>query len=373
MTVERTRLIDTFFQLARIESLTYQEKDVIEFLASSLSDLGLRVQIDNAGDKIGGNTGNLIAHLPGDDSKPAIFFNCHVDTVEPGRDIEPIERDGTIIPAGDTILGADDKVGVAALLELARVLTSTPTRHGPIDLVFTVAEEKGLLGAKHLDWDLVTGRYGFVLDAAGPVGYLIVTAPWQDSVEVTFQGRAAHAGLSPERGVSAIRAATRAIEAMSLGRIDPETTANIGVIEGGRAANIVPETAIIKGEARSLVPSKLEKQTKSMVEAAQRAAEEIGAKADIRVKREYEGFRLTKNDKVVAWATEALKSVGITPSLVATGGGSDTNVFNARGISTVNLGVGYESPHTIQESISVDELERVARAAVAIALVVACG
>ncbi len=372
MSVDRERLAQTFFDLVRIDSLTFEEEAIMTFLGQELAELGLKVESDSAGEKIGGSCGNLIAHLPGDTSKTPIFFNCHVDTVEPGRGIEPREQNGIITSVGDTVLGADDKVGAAVLLELARVLTARPDgRFGPIDLVFCVAEEKGLLGAKNLDWGLVTGEYGFVFDAAGPVGDITVSAPYQNTLEAVFRGRAAHAGVNPEQGASAIKAAAAAICAMPLGRIDSETTANIGVIEGGRAVNIVPERTMVKGEARSLEIDKLKKQTEIMVSALRGAAEDSGVAVDVDLIREYDGFHLSSNDQVVRWAAAAFTAIGLAPSLVATGGGSDTNVFNARGVPTVNLGAGYKAPHTLEESVSLTELEQAAQVAVAIAEIVA--
>ena len=273
--------------------------------------------------------------------------------------------------AGETILGADDKAGVAALLEMAHIITAGQPDHGHIDIIFTVAEEKGLLGAKHLNWELVRGEYGFVLDGAGPVGDVTITAPWQNTFTALFHGKAAHAGVSPEAGVSAVQAAARAVETMPLGRRDKETTANIGTIEGGRAINIVPDRAEIKGEARSLSVTKLNSQTDHMVQATELAAKTYGATVDIEVKREYDGFNLSKKDPVVRWAANALDLIGVKPSHVSTGGGSDTNVFNARGVPTVNLGAGYLSPHTVDESVSVQELVLMAKTAVAIAYTVA--
>jgi tripeptide aminopeptidase len=371
--VDRRRLVSNFFELVRIPSPTFHERQVVDYLQAKLAPLGFKLSVDNAGRRIGGDTGNLIAHLPGDAEKPPIFFNAHLDTVEPAEGINPLERDGVITAEGNTVLGADDKAGVAALLEMAYQVTEHPGARGSIDLVFTVGEEKGLLGAKGLDWSLVRGGYGFVLDAAGPVGDVTVIAPWQNTVGAVFLGKAAHAGVSPETGISAIQAAARAVGAMSLGRLDRETTANIGLIEGGRAVNIVPERAEIKGEARSLNLDKLNRQTDAMVQAAERAAKTCGAAVETTVLREYDGFNLGSKDLVVVWAGRALESIGVKPAYVSTGGGSDTNVFNARSIPTVNLGIGYLHPHTAEESISVDELARGAELAVAIVKTVADG
>ncbi len=350
--IDQKRLVANFFELVGIDSLTFNEKDLVDYLSNKLRGLGFSINIDGAGKKIGGNSGNLIAHLPGDTSKPAIFFNCHLDTVEPGIGIEPVLIDGIIKSKSKTILGADDKAGVAALLEMAHAVVEEKASVGPIDIIFTVAEEKGLLGAKHLDWSLVTGECGFVLDAAGMVGEVTIVAPWQNSISAVFYGKAAHAGICPESGVSAIQAAARAVETMPLGRRDRETTANIGEI---------------KGEARSAKVSKLNRQTDRMVQAINRSARAYGATADVKVTREYDGFNLSSKNKVVARAGLALKAIGVEPIYTATGGGSDTNVFNAQNIPTVNLAVGYLDPHTTNESISVDQLLLAAELALTIA------
>lgn len=368
--VDEGRLLSNFLECVRIDSLTFHEKKLVDYLVEKLSAIGWQTKIDNAADQIGGDTGNLIAHRSGNPAKPAIFFSCHLDTVEPGIGIEPQVVDGVISAAGSTILGADDKVGVAAVLEMAHVIAANPGEVGTIDIVFTVAEEKGLLGAKSLDWSEVCGRYGFVFDAAGMIGDITTSAPWQNSIKAVFLGKAAHAGVSPEIGVSAIQAAARAIETMPLGRRDSETTANIGVIEGGRAANIVPDKTEIKGEARSLKVSKLNRQTERMVQAANQAAKVFEATVETNVTREYDGFNLSRKDDVVIWAGRALESIGVKPSFIATGGGSDTNVFNGQNIPTVNFGVGYLNPHTTDESISVNQLNLAAKLAVAVARVV---
>lgn len=368
--IDKDRLLAGFFELVRIDSLTFNEKKLVGHITDKLTAIGWQVKIDGAGAKIGGDTGNLIAHRPGNPGKPAIFFSCHLDTVEPGVGIEPVVVDGVIRASGNTVLGADDKAGIAAVMEMAQVIAADPGDVGAIDIVFTVGEEKGLLGAKNLDWQMVTGRYGFVLDAAGLVGDITTMAPWQNTFEAVFTGKASHAGVSPETGVSAIQAAARAIETMPLGRRDRETTANIGMIEGGRAPNIIPDKAVIKGESRSLKVSKLNRQTDRMVQAANRAAKAFGATVEVDVAREYDGFKLALKDEVAVWAGQALESIGVKPVYAATGGGSDTNVFNSQNVPTVNLGVGYKDPHTTSESISVDQLTLAAKLAVAIARVV---
>jgi len=367
--IKPQRLLANFIQLIKIDSITYEERGVAQYLSDKLSALavpGIDIYVDDVGGKIGGNSGNLIIALPGSVSVPSIMFSAHLDTVAPGRDIQPRIEDGTITSAADTILGADDKVGVAALLEMIITITERALPHGPIEIIFAVAEEKGLLGAKNLDISRIKSKYAFIFDSASPVGYITVRAPFQDSITVVVHGKSTHAGVNPEAGVNAILAASKAIAAMPLGRIDEETTANVGVINGGRAANIVPDETSIKAEARSLEEAKLRAQTDSMLKILRDKAEETGATIDIDSQREYDGFNLTSDDWVVKIAQNAAAKIGLDTVLEATGGGADTNIYNARGLAAVGLGVGYLHPHSTQESITVAELERAAELAVSI-------
>lgn len=372
--INASRLLNNFLELVRIDSITYEEKDLVDYLLTKvrpLSGAGVTARTDDAGFKIGGNSGNLIITIPGKVSVPAILLNAHLDTVEPGRGILPKVNDNIIASIGDTILGADDKVGVAALLELLLCLAESGAAHGPVEIVFTVAEEKGLLGAKNLDFSALKSRQAYVFDSAAPVGRLTVRAPFQDSIKVVYLGKAAHAGISPESGVNAIVAAANAIARMNLGRIDAETTANVGVIKGGRASNIIPDEVEIKAEARSLSKDKLEEQTAHMIEIFEQAGRDIGARVGVEVEREYDGFDLEKDHRTVATAAEAARSIGLEPVMEPTGGGADTNVFNSNGLAAVGLGVGYIQPHSSEESVAVDQLEKAARLAAAIVQIAA--
>lgn len=368
---QNKRVLSLFLELVQIDSLTYNEEAVLNYLKQFCQRLNISYQTDKAGEKIGGKANNLIMYLPGAKKATPIFFSCHLDTVAPGQGIEPLVKDGVISSKGETILGADDKAGVAVLLRLAEEVAANPNKFGPIEIVFTVAEEKGLLGSKNLDYSLVKAKFGFVFDAAEPVGHITTRAPYHDSFTATFIGQASHAGVSPEKGVNAIVAAAKAISKMKLGRIDRETTANIGVIEGGRATNIVPEKVVIKGEARSLVLPKLKSQIAQMQKAVEQAAAEVGAKVEVEVNREYNGFSLNKTHQAVKIAQTAMKALGLEPVCVATGGGSDVNIFNAKGKEAVNLGVGYKDPHTTNETIAVAQLVKAAELAVEIAKVAA--
>jgi tripeptide aminopeptidase len=283
-----------------------------------------------------------------------------MDTVQPGYGIDPQERDGVIRSNGTTILGADDKAGIAAILEALRLAHQSGQDSRPVDVVFTVEEETGLTGSKALDVSSLQARQAVVLDSNGPVGTIIHRAPAQNSFQVAIAGKAAHAGVAPETGVSAIVAAARAIAAMRLGRIDEETTANVGVISGGTATNVVPERVELKGEARSRSAAKLAEQTLHMVDAFERAARELGAVADVTVTPSYGAIDVDPDSSLIALVSRAMRSCGVEPRLGATGGGSDANVFNAAGIPAINLGVGYTNPHSVDEQIAVADLLRAA-------------
>jgi tripeptide aminopeptidase len=279
-----------------------------------------------------------------------------MDTVEPGRGVKPLIDGGIIRSSGDTILGSDDKAGIAAILEVLRLVREQNLEHGGLEVVFTIWEEGGLFGSKNLDYSQLSAAAGFALDSDGPPGTIVTRAPWHDQIGATITGRAAHAGINPEAGVNAIMVASQAIAGMKVGRIDEETTSNIGIISGGKATNIVPDSVTIQGEARSLDPAKLTVQTEHMCETLKMTADKFGAKANIVVERQYDGFSLDEQALPVRLALKAAKNLGLTASLKKTGGGSDANVFNSLGIAAVVLGIGMKKVHTTEEFISVDDL-----------------
>ncbi|MBE0448402.1 MAG: M20/M25/M40 family metallo-hydrolase [Actinobacteria bacterium] len=359
--VVKDRIVRIFENLVSIYSPSYKERAIANHIAGYVDALGFLTYEDNAGEAINGTAGNIHVTISGNADGPCILFAAHMDTVEPSEGAEMVVKDGIIRSKGATILGADDKAGIAAMLELATILSSTAIPHGPIHLTFTVAEEVGLKGAKQLDLNDKCIDFAYVLDADGRVGKINISAPFQDSFEVEYTGRAAHAGVAPEMGINAIVAASKAISCMKLGRIDGETTANVGKIEGGRASNIVPERARFLAEARSINLDKLEAQSKHMIECFKAGTNETGAKVDFKHYRSYEGYSLTENDPIVQKAVEALLRLGIKPVLTQTGGGSDTNVFNAKGLRAVNLSMGAEQVHAEDEYVSVSELVNAAK------------
>ena len=288
----------------------------------------------------------------------AIYFTCHMDTVVPGLGIKPeLREDGYVYSDGTTILGADDKAGIAALFEMIRTVKENGLPHGDIQFVITAGEESGLAGAKEMDTALITAKYGYAVDSDGKVGGIVTSAPYQAKLWTTIHGKTAHAGVAPEKGISAINIAAKSLSAMSLGRIDSETTANIGRFEGGQATNIVCDEVKILAEARSLDPAKLDIQTEHMMKTFKETAVKMGGDAETDVQLMYPGFKFSDNDEVVKTAMKAVRNIGRTPELLASGGGSDGNVFNGAGIPTVTLSVGYEEIHTKNERMPVEELK----------------
>lgn len=366
-TVNKDRLIEEFFELVQVDSETGYETEIAAMLKKKFSDLGLDVHEDDSKSETGHGAGNLICTLEGNvEGADPIYFTSHMDTVVPGKGIKPSIADGYIVSDGTTILGADDKAGLAAMLESLRVIKEKNLKHGPVQFVITVGEESGLVGAKALDSSLINASYGYALDSNGTVGDIIVAAPTQAKVMAVIKGKTAHAGVEPEKGISAITLASKAISRMPLGRIDEETTANIGRFEGGKQTNIVVDHVEILAEARSLVPEKMERQVAAMKEAFETAAEENGGSADVNIKVMYPGFKQQAGDHVVEVARRAAKSIGRESKLLQSGGGSDANVIAGFGIPTVNLAVGYEKIHTTEERISVEELVKVTELVTAI-------
>lgn len=354
--VNQDRVVNEFIELIKIDSHSGKEGEVAKVLVKKLEELGLEVTIDDAGKKAGGETGNVIAKLKGTKNGPTILFSSHMDTVTPGEGIKPIIKDGVIHSDGTTVLGSDDKAGIAAILEGIKYIKENNIEHSDVEIVFSIWEEGGLFGAKYLDTSKVSAKYGFVLDSGGSPGEIIIQGPAQDKVNAKIIGIPAHAGVAPEEGVSAIMIAAKAIDNMKLLRIDEETTANIGTISGGQATNIVAPEVLIKAEARSINEEKLNAQTAHMVEMFEKAAKDLGGKVEMDVERMYPAFNIDPNEDVVQKIVEVFNRIGIKGYTTSTGGGSDTNILNGYGIKAVNLGIGMKKPHTLEEYIKIQDL-----------------
>lgn len=366
-TVNRDRLINEFMELVQIDSLSRNERAMADVLTERLTALGVEVVEDTAGEKVGGNAGNLICTLKGDESKPTILFTCHMDTVVPGEGIKPQLLEDRITSDGTTILGADDKAGVAGILEMVRTLKEQNLNHGTIVLFLTIGEEVGLIGSKAADWDkLPHVDFGYAFDSNGPIGQVVTKAPSQVRLEVTMHGKLAHAGVAPEKGISAITVASTAISRMKLGRINERTTANIGSFNGGGATNIVCDRVEIAAEARSIDMDELNAQADHMKEVFEKTAAEFGTTCEVVVQNMYANLNHDVESQVVQTAFKAIEALGFTPETASSGGGSDANILNGRGIPTANMAIGYEKIHTVEEFIRLDDLENAARLLVAI-------
>jgi tripeptide aminopeptidase len=315
-----------------------------------LNGLGVEASEDDAAGPARAGAGNVVARVPGT-GEEWVMLASHLDTVPHQGPIDVVEEDGVFRSAGETILGADNKAAVAVLLELAARHATDPPAAG-LELVFTVAEEDGLRGAKELDVGSLRSAFGFVLDHASPIGEVLVASPTYKRLGATFRGHEAHSGINPEAGDSAIEAAAAAIAGMKLGRLDEETTSNLGVIDGGTASNVVAGRCRIEGEARSIDGERAAQVVGEMVDSCTWAAGEHGCDVDIDVTEMFRGYRAETSSAPVRVASEALRAAGQEPSLVATGGGSDANALIAAGFDCVLLANGTEANHTPEESVS---------------------
>ncbi len=355
--VNKNRLVKLFMKLVQIDSPSLRERKMADTLTEMLGALGGDVKEDGTGEIIGGNAGNLIADFPGEDGYPLILLSAHMDRVEPGRGIEPVIREGYIESAGETILAGDDLIGVAAILETLQILKEEEIVHGPVRIIFSVAEEMGLLGAKHIDPELILNSdYGIVYDVDGDVGTIVYKAPSQNKFNVIIKGKAAHAGMNPGDGVNAIKIASKAISDMKIGQIDEETTANIGVIKGGKARNIVPDLVELEGEARSQRDQSLKEQIAHMRQVIETAVSKYGGQAEFDIKRLYSRFELKKDNRVVMDVSKSIKELNLPVVYKVSGGGSDANIYNEMGLSTVNIGTGMEKVHSTDERVKIENL-----------------
>ena len=365
--IDAERVKQTFLDLVHINCPSRRERWVADYVKARLSSLGFEVEEDGAGAKIDGNAGNVIAFLKGTvPGAVPIFLSCHMDTVEPTESLKVVFEGDTIKTDGTTILGADDRAGIAAVLEGISDVLERDAPYGDIQVIFSVSEEQGLRGAREMDHSRIRAKMGYVFDTERPVAGLTVSAPTNDGVLVEIHGRAAHAGIAPEKGVSAIVAASSAIAKMRLGRIDSETTANIGRIEGGKARNIIPDLVTIGAEARSRNNKKLDEQVRHMTVLFEQEAAKIGAKAVVTTTRQYSTYRWTAEDEVVKLGMTASRRIGIEPVFVEGGGGSDANIYNSIGIPALVVGTGYSGAHSTTEEISVTDLAKTAEFAAAL-------
>lgn len=360
--IQESRLVDLFKNLCLIDAPALRERECVDWTKHYLANMGLEVSEDDAGAKIGGNAGNVIAWLRGNlPNAPRVFLSAHFDTVEPTAGLVIGEEHGVFFSKSDTILGADDKGGMAPAIEAVHALIESGEEHGDICLLFSVAEEIGLKGADALDLEPLGLDFGYVLDTGPPVGSFVNRTATHDKLEVRIIGKPAHSGKDPENGINAITVAADAIAGMKLGRIGPETTANFGLISGGTAVNVVCPEVVLRGEARSTSEEELESQIDHMVMRFEESARRFGAEAHIDHRRHYRSYHVSEDSPVARVASAASRACGFEPAWRTTLGGSDANVFNAKGLPSIVVGTGMEKIHTHEERISRQDLVGTAR------------
>lgn len=355
--IHKERMLREFFELVQIPCSTRQERQVADLLTKKLEGLGFSVTEDDAGKILGGTSGNLIATLPATKKgTPVLMLTAHMDCVEPCGDIHPRIEDGIIRSDGNTILGADDKAGVTSILEALRVIDEEKIPHGAIQVVFTVAEEGGVNGSKNMNRSLLTADFGYTLDTGGHPGKIVSKAPGQDKLFIKIKGKAAHAGLAPEKGINAITAAGIIMADLPYCRIDEETTFNIGTIRGGKATNIVPDLVEIAAETRSRNKEKLAALTKRICTLFEEGAARTGTEISIEISHSYDPYSHDPEAPVVHFAAQAAEKLGFPVQIVESGGGSDANFYNTYGVPCAVLGVGMTNAHTTEEHIAEQDL-----------------
>jgi tripeptide aminopeptidase len=344
------RMVEQFMEMVRIDSESGNEAEMVEYLRGEFTAMGAEATVDGYG--------NLVAKFPekGCSGKAPILLSCHADTVQPGKGIEPVLKDGVIRSGGETILGADDKAGIAEMLEALR----TAEVHPPVEVAISRQEEVGLLGVKNMDFSLITARAGFLLDN-DTLDTIVIGGPSYFAIDVDIKGKAAHAGMEPEKGINAIQAAARAIAALELGRLDTDTTANVGVIKGGLIRNGVPDSASFLAEARSLDHAKGQALADRMVETIRSEVEGFGASVEIRVDNLCRAVDIPEDSKTVEISKKALKSVGVDASTTFITGFTDASIYNNEGIEVAVVGIGAHNEHSTDEYIEIADMEKAMR------------
>ena len=355
--INKDRLLNTFLDYVRIDSESRHEAAMAARLKADLEELGLEVYQDETQAQTGSDAGNLYATLPGNAPGEPLILCAHMDTVPPGKGVKPIVEDGVIRSSGDTVLGGDDKSALAGIMEVLRVILEQNLPHPDIQVIFTVCEEIGLRGGWALEFDRLIAKRAVIFDSVGDVGKIVNRGTGHSYLQATVVGRSAHAGMAPEDGISAVQVLCEAISNMKQLRIDPETTANVGTIHAQYPHNVVAERATMEAECRSRNADKLEAQVKHMEDCLKLACEKYGAQLELERIRSYDPYTHDENDPFIQEVSQVMCSVGITPKLGKSGGGSDVNNMVQHGITALMVGTGMRGAHTTQESIPVSDLE----------------
>lgn len=362
MSALRDRVTREFVEIVQIDSLSLKEEKMFEYLRKRLQGLPVNMEfVPYTIEEVGASSGNLIVKIPANmKGRRSVFFDSHVDTVEPGMGIKPVVGEKRIKSDGSTILGADDKAGVAAMIVAIEELVKSGAPHGDVFFIFTSAEEIGLTGVHHFDFSKIKADFGFILDSHGKVGGVIVAAPHHFGYTIQVKGKASHAGIAPDKGISAIKIAAKIAGALPQGKLGKNSVANIGVIEGGSATNVIPEDCVIKGEFRCHVyddAMELKKQITKSVNLHKKNAQSVR----LTFNEMYKGFSFSREDPIIRLVNKAIQSIGIKPRFERTGGGSNTNLYNEHRIKSLTLAVGMMNVHSTEEYVETDDLENLTR------------
>ena len=359
--INQDRLVNTFISLGLIDGISGNELEIAEDLLARLKSLGLEAYMDGAGKTFGGNAGNIIARLPGNIEAPTLFLCAHMDTIQPTINLKHVIKDGIISSDGSTILGGDNRSGLAVVLEIINVLIERSAQHGPIEILFNVCEEAGMHGAKYLKRSDLKSEYGFVFDCQASPGSYIVEAPGAYSFKAKFHGKSAHAAVSPEKGINAIQIASNAISLLKLGRWDQTGMLNIGTIEGGTSINVIPDMVEVTGETRNADKGKLQNQIEYIRTTFTDSALKLGGTVELQFIEKYGGYQFEEEAPVVIAARRGIIAAGYKPVPISYPGGSDANVLNNNGITALNLGVGFKNAHSFKEYISIQDITAAAK------------
>lgn len=359
--INKESLIKTFVELVEISSPSWHEKNVMDYIIKRFKNLGAVCTTHKCGE-----SHNLLITIPGDSDRKPILFSGHMDTVIPCEHVKAIVTASRITSDGTTVLGSDDKSAIAIFIEAIEYIKEKKIPHGDIEILLTCAEELGLKGIKGFDLGLLKSKLGFVFDSSGDIGRIIVKAPYHSNMKIKIKGKASHAGMAPEKGINAIRVLSEIITQLPNGRIDDETTLNVGIISGGMATNIVPEEALCDLEVRSIQKQKMLTVEKNVRNTIKNICASYGAKAFIERTLEYEGFVIKETDPVARLTSEAMSRIKLKPSFVAMGGGSDTNIINSSNIRAINLSCGMQKIHSTEEFIMIKDLINGTRLAISI-------
>ncbi len=355
--INKDRIVDNFLNMVKIPSPSLKEREMADYVKKELEKLGLEVVEDNAGENCDGNAGNIVGVLKGKGENPKkLLFSSHMDTVLPCDKITPIMENGIIRSDGTSVLGGDDKAGIAAIIEMLNQIKDSDFDHPEIIVVFSIAEEIGLIGARNFNLEKYSPDFGVIIDSGGAPGTVTVQAPYAAKGKIEILGRPAHAGIEPEKGINALVVASHAITQLRLGRIDENTTSNIGVVTGGSAVNIVMPSVSLMYEARSADGKALDELLQETKTIFEKTAREFGAEVKNSVVKGYDGFKLEEGCEILNIVEKACKEIGIEYSPVKSGGGSDTNIYNSKGVPSINLGIGMTKVHTKEESIKIEDM-----------------